>query len=77
MTEKKQIRLNFAERAVLLADIMADVPPIFFLLNEDGRRETPEFHPLSGRAGRMAVLSLTFCNPLSLQAATVIEGGMK
>lgn len=77
MSDKKQIRLSFAERAVVLADTMADVPPVLFLRGEDGKRETPEFCPLSGRAGRMAVLSLTFCNPLALQAASVIEGGLK
>lgn len=74
---KNAIRLRFAEAAMDLADMMVDAKPVIFLHEEGApKRDDAEFGPLSGDAGRIAVLSMTICNPLSLKAASVIEGAM-
>ena len=72
---KKRLRIGFAEKADALGSTMTVRPPVLFLCDPDtGERETPEHCPLSGEAGRVAVLAMTFCNPLALQAASIIEG---
>lgn len=74
---KNSIRLRFAEAAMDLADMMVDATPVIFLQEEGApRRDTSTDCVLSGEAGRIAVLSMTICNPLSLKAASVIEGAM-
>lgn len=75
--KKRTTRNSFAEQALKLAHLGRDTAPVLFLCAApDQDRETAEFCPLSGEAGRMAVLSMTFCNPLALKSATVIEGAM-
>lgn len=75
--KKRTTRNSFAEQALKLAHLSRDAPPVLFLCDpSDQVRETADFCPLSGEAGRMAVLSMTFCNPLALKSATVIEGAM-
>ena len=75
--QKRKTCSTFAEKATALASMMEDVPPILLLCDPStGERETPDLCPLSGEAGRVAVLSMTFCNPLALHAASVIEGAM-
>lgn len=76
--QKRRVRNQFAEKAVMLAAQMDDARPI--LLLEDpatGLRETEALCPLSGEAGRVAVLSMSFCNPLVLNAAGIIEGSIR
>lgn len=69
------LRNAFAELAAKLARDMSGTEPVLLLRDpETGLRETPEDCPLSGYPGRVAVLAMTFCNPLALQAATIIEG---
>lgn len=69
---------KFAEDAVVLASRMQDCLPIAMLRDPaTGEREIPSLCPLSGTAGRVAVLSMTFCNPLALNAASIIEGSIK
>jgi hypothetical protein len=72
---RRKLRVEFAERAVELAGAMRTAPPVLFLCDpETGEHETPDCCPLSGEAGRVAMLAMTFCNPLALQAASAIEG---
>lgn len=74
---KREMRNAAAAQAAKLAALMSGTPPILLLCNPStGARETAEDCPLSGDAGRVAVLSMTFLNPLALKAAAVIEGGM-
>lgn len=71
---KRLMRSEWAGRAVELAKLMDGTSPVLFLRDRDGRRETPDQSPLSGEAARVAVLGMTFCNPLVLHAASIIEG---
>lgn len=74
---KNSIRLRFAESAMDLAGMMVDATPVVFLQEEGApQRDTATACLLSGEAGRIAVLSMTICNPLSLKAASVIEGAI-
>lgn len=73
-SDKKTARNDFAERALELAVLARQTPPPLFLVGEDGQRETKEYCPLSAEAGRMAVFSMTICNPQTLLAASKIEG---
>ena len=75
--KKRKTRNNFAGQAVKLAHVAREVPPVLFLApSADEDRETPDYCPLSADAGRMAVLAMTYCNPLALKSATLIEGAM-
>ena len=73
--EKQRISIRFAEQAAQLAQVAKGIPPVLYLApSAEQDRETSEHCPLSADAGRMAVFAMTFCNPLALKAATVIEG---
>jgi hypothetical protein len=74
---KNAMRLRFAEQAMELAELMVETPPPLFLVDPDtGKREDAGLCQLSGEAGRVAVLSMTICNPLALKAAGTIEGAI-
>ena len=75
--EDRRTTTSFAENAVRLAARMEGVPPVLLIRDTTGERETLAHCPLSGTAGRVAILSMTFCNPLVLHAAAVIEGSIR
>ncbi len=76
MVEHKTL-LGFADSAVYLASRMQGTPPVLMLADlATGEHEVPDHCPLSGTAGRVAILSMTFCNPLALNAASIIEGSI-
>jgi hypothetical protein len=75
--EDRRTTTNFAENAVKLAARMEGVPPVLLMRDASGERETLSHCPLSGTAARVAILSMTFCNPLVLNAAAVIEGSIR
>mgnify|MGYP003434143930 FL=1 len=75
--DDRRTTANFAENAVKLAARMEGVPPILLMRDAAGERETLAHCPLSGTAGRVAILSMTFCNPLVLNVAAVIEGSIR
>lgn len=75
-SDKKEARNDFAERALELAVSARQTQPPIFLIGEDGQRETADYCPLSAEAGRMAIFAMTLCNPMTLLAASKIEGAL-